>query len=363
MLCTLVLVGLTGCSTQKTPLVIGYLGALSGRSSDLGTAARDGALLAVEQANAKGGVGGRVIKLVVADDAQDPETARKAFGTLVNQGALAVVGPTTSSMSVVVTPLAKSAGVALVSPSTSTDELTGKRDLFFRVYPDNTSAAVELAKVVREDLGFDSIAIIYDLGNKAHTVTWAEHFSAEFERLGGSVGTQQAFISGVVTAYPEVAAKVAAKKPPCVFLLSNALDTALFATLLRENGYSGKLVASEWSATEVVIGYGGEAVEGMTFLESVDQESKAPAFLAFKDAFRARFGYEAGFASVHGFEAAQVVLQRLAMSPGRRELAESLSRGGSFDTIQGRIRMDGNGDVSRPYYVRTVRDGAFGAGE
>ena len=135
------------------PLVIGYLGGLTGRSADLGVAGRDGALLAVEEFNASGGVDGRRVRLAVEDDRLDQDAARDAFESLLRQGALCVIGPMTSSISVAVAPLALQSDTALISPTTSTDDLTGKRDHFFRLYPDNSGAATELARAVRNRLG------------------------------------------------------------------------------------------------------------------------------------------------------------------------------------------------------------------
>lgn len=126
-----------GCSPERPPLVIGYLGGLTGRSADLGVAGRDGALLAVEEFNAAGGVDGRKVRLAVANDKQNQDAARNAFRSLVRQNALCVIGPMTSSVAVAVAPLAAQSGTPLISPTTSTDALTGKDDLFYRLYPDN----------------------------------------------------------------------------------------------------------------------------------------------------------------------------------------------------------------------------------
>ncbi len=51
---------------------------MSGRVADLGVAGRNGAMLAIEQRNAAGGIHGRAVELVVKDDEQNPEVAKKA---------------------------------------------------------------------------------------------------------------------------------------------------------------------------------------------------------------------------------------------------------------------------------------------
>lgn len=355
----LVCLAVSGCTSGTDPIVIGYLGGLSGRTSDLGSAGRDGALLAVEEADLAGGIDGHRLELLPADDAQDATRAADAFKALESAGAVAVVGPMTSGIAVAVAPLADELGVPLVSPTTSTDALTGKKDWFYRLYPDNSSAARKLAAVVRDQLGHKRVAMIYDLANRAHTETWARNFTEEFTRLGGSVVASETIMSGALDTYDIAVDRALATDPQCVFVLANALDTARLATLLREGGLEDHLITSEWSATEVVIGYGGRAVEGMMFLNTFDRESTAPGYQDFAKRFRDRFGYEAGFASVHAYDATRLVISQLKGDPTRTALKARLDALRSYDAVQGVVKLDATGDVEREYFLMTIRDGVF----
>lgn len=354
-----VILVLSGCAAEQPPLVIGYLGGLTGRSADLGVAGRDGALLAVEDYNAAGGFGGRQVRLAVANDRQDPEAARDAFASLVRQDALCVIGPMTSSISVAVAPLAARSGTPLISPTTSTDDLSGKDDHFFRLYPDNSGAAVELARVVRSRLGHRSCAIIYDLGNESHTRTWADNFTREFERLGGQVRTMQPFTSGRVGQYADAADRAVRADAECVFVLASSLDTAILASRLRDRGWTGHIVASEWSASETLIEQGGSAVEEVLFLNTFDSSSTERRFLGFKERYVRRFGTVPGFASVHAYDSVRLALSLLSEDPSPDSITDSLSAGVTFRGLQGDISVDEFGDVDRAYHLMIVRDGAF----
>lgn len=349
-----------GCTNRTSaPVVLGYLGDLSDRTSDLGREGRDGALLAVERFNEAGGVDGRTVRLMVQDDAQDSTAAVAGVRALYDRGAIAVIGPMTSDIAVAIVPVADELGLPIVSPTVSTDLLTGKDDMFFRVYPDNRSAATKLASVMVQRLHLPTTAVIYDLRNRAHTETWAGHFSVEYGRLGGTVKVSKTFESGTVQGYRDDAEQASDSESDSIFLLANALDTALLATLVRRDGFKGTIVASEWSATENVIGYGGSAVEGMVFLNTINRDSTDTTYGDFRSAFRGRFGYEPGFASVHAYEAAQLVLSRMGEEPSRDGLARALRTGGSVDSVQGRLKLDDAGDVRRQYYLTVVQDGAF----
>lgn len=90
---------LLGCEPPE-PIRIGFVGGTSGRVADLGIAGRDAVLLAVELRNQSGGVAGRKVKLLIKDDQQSPEVARRAVRDLIEQGVVAIVGPMTSAMAI-----------------------------------------------------------------------------------------------------------------------------------------------------------------------------------------------------------------------------------------------------------------------
>lgn len=77
---------LLGCDESKEQLRIGFVGALTGRYSDLGVSGRDGIILAVEERNRQGGLLGRPIELLSRDDRQDPLTAWNVDKDLVDLG-------------------------------------------------------------------------------------------------------------------------------------------------------------------------------------------------------------------------------------------------------------------------------------
>lgn len=73
---------LTACGKSE-PIRIGFIGGLSDRTNDTGEAARNALMLAIEQRNAAGGIDGRPLEMLVADDGQEASLARKAMSALV----------------------------------------------------------------------------------------------------------------------------------------------------------------------------------------------------------------------------------------------------------------------------------------
>ena len=99
---------LSACGDHE-PIVIGYIGGLSGHAADLGLSALNGVRLAIEAQNERGGIDGHPILLLPEDDQQNDDMARAAFERLAAHHVAAIIGPVTSAMAVTLVPLAERA--------------------------------------------------------------------------------------------------------------------------------------------------------------------------------------------------------------------------------------------------------------
>lgn len=344
------------CSCDKPqPYRIGFVAGISGRSADLGVAGRNGVLLAIEERNAAGGINGRPVELLIRDDEQNPETAKRVVAELLEQKVEAIIGPMTSSVAMAVVPLANDARVPLVSPTVTTTDLSAKDDYFLRIISSTSEYAAKNARY-QHQVGRRRIAAIYDMGNRAYTESWINHFRTTFELLGGQVVTVETFTSGATPSFQELTRKVLAAQPDSVQIAANAIDAALIAQQLRKLDPHIQLGLVEWAATERLLELGGAAVEGAVVDQYVDRNSNAPAYLKFLTDYRNRYKLEPGFAGVAGYDAARVVLAALAQGGALRETILTMSL---FQGVQQQISIDRFGDASRPTILSGIRNGQF----
>ena len=171
---------IAACSPPE-PIRLGFIGGLTGRVADLGHSGRNGFQLAVEQANAAGGIRGRRIEILVKDDGQDPDKAAQAAAELVAAKVAAIIGPMTSAMVEPVLAAATRAGIAVISPTVTTTEMTGKDDLFLRVMADTRSYAELSARYNYQKIGVRRVAAVYDLHNRAYSESWLSAFRKSFD--------------------------------------------------------------------------------------------------------------------------------------------------------------------------------------
>jgi branched-chain amino acid transport system substrate-binding protein len=149
---------------------------------------KQAAELAAREINARGGVAGRPLELVFADDSARGTTAvRVAQALATDPSVVAVIGHLTSAATAAALRVygGDPAPLALVSPSASDADLSGASPYFFRVCPTDLSHGPRLAQWARQTLRARTAGIIYVNDDYGRGVRRA--FAADFARLGGTV--------------------------------------------------------------------------------------------------------------------------------------------------------------------------------
>jgi branched-chain amino acid transport system substrate-binding protein len=333
---------------SKAPIRIGFLAGTSGRVADLGISGRDAAQMLVDRTNREGGLNGRPLQLIIKDDQQNPERARQAVKELIDAGVQALIGPMTSDMGIAVVPLLNQARLVAVSPTITTEKLTGRDDYFFRVATTARQTATQSAAYHAKDAGIKRMAAIFDLDNRAYSDTWLDSFTAGFTRLGGAIVKVVGFDTHGGRTFLGLTGELLAAKPDGILVIANSVDAALICQQIRKSAPTLSITLAEWGATERLLELGGRAVEGVTVIQPFDRENQAPAYQAFRKAYLQRYKREPGFPGVDAYEATQVVLTALAAQKQGESLKDVILRVRRFEGLQDRFRFDDFGDVVRP---------------
>ena len=348
---------LAGCAPPE-PIRIGFLGNLTGRNADLGIAGRNGALLAIEQSNALGGVTGRKLELIIRDDENQAGSAEAAVTQLKAQGVVAIVGPMLSAMAVAAVPVTEKIGLPMISPTVTSTQFTGKDDLFFKV-ASSTREHTRLGVAELHKRGLRRIAVAVDLSNRAYTADWLRDFREGFEAIGGKVVAAEEFTSGQTQDYAALIGKLAKAKPDGLLLICNAIDTVQLLQLARKRGLNQPAAGATWSATEQLLELGGRTVDGFLVSQYFNRDDSSPGYQAFRNAYQKRFSQPPGFASVAAYDAMQAVLTALQRQTKEQSLKQALLTGGVNQGAQLQWSFNQFGDAQRRAYLSEVRDGRF----
>jgi branched-chain amino acid transport system substrate-binding protein len=347
-------------AADKNPYRIGFVGGLTGRSSDLGIQGRHGVMLAVEEINEQGGIDGRPLQLITKDDRQDRETALKVDQELIDEGAVAIIGHMTSAMSEAALPLINERKILMISPTTSANKLTGIDDYFLRVVNPSVSLTNLAANFAFENMQLRRVAAVYDLSNRAYAGEFIANFKSEFERLGGKVVSIDTFTSGPDVSFKDLTRKIHQADPDGIMTAAGAVDTAMICQYVRMAGSKIPILMSGWAQTPDLLRDGGPAVEGIIGPMYQDLDSTAKPYVAFKEKFQARFGRDGPtFAAIFGYEAVMVLKDGLFRNPDPQHLKETILKQKTFQGLQGVFEIDAYGDAKRQAHIVVVRDNRF----
>ena len=347
----------SGCA-EKKPIKIGYLGSITGKLGDLGVAGRDAAMHAVEQLNGQGGVHGRKLELIVRDDTLNPTVAAQMTEELIKQGVVAIVGPIASSMSKAALPVAEKAGIVMVSPTSSSNELSGKDDYFFRVMEPNAKFAAHLAENALK-MGIKRLSVIYDTNNRPYTVDIFEVFRESFVTGGGTISADVSFDSTLKPAFTPLVKRLNLAASDGVMVLASSVDSVMIAQQIRKEGSKTPILSGACGiAQRDLLQLAGKSSEGIIFTLPVNNQSTSPAFIRFKESFNKRFNYPPTFAAVLSYDAIQLVISALKNNSDPKLLRRTIKSISSFDGLQGPIKLDQFGDPNRNLFILHYRNGS-----
>ncbi|NDV22925.1 ABC transporter substrate-binding protein [Desulfovibrio sp. JC022] len=359
LLLLLVCLPLGACSEE--PVRLGFSGTLKGKYSDLGVQGRNGALLAVEEINAAGGIDGRRIEFLVRDDHNTPEGAVKADKELVAEGVSAIIGHMTSSQSIVAVREMKDSGIVYIAPTTSTPLLQGRKDNFFRVIPTLTDLSKRLAEYSVDKLGRRRLAVVWDMSNKAFAESYKSFFTETFVQKGGklvgevSIGRREGSLD-----WQKIVDELKGMKPDAVIVVTAARDLAGFAQFCALNKADWAIMSSMWGYTKELIQTGGKSVEGIIFVVHFAEDDPEEGYVDFKNRFIKRFGWPPNFAAAFGYQAVLVFEEAVKRNGGSTEGLAQIIPGIAFEEgLIGPFEIDEFGDVVRNGHIVTVKDGNF----
>lgn len=353
-----VLLLLSACD-RGSPILLGFSGTLTGTYADLGVQGRNGATLAVEDLNARGGVKGRELRLLVEDDLGTPAGAAAADARLYAQGVVAIIGHMTSGLTAAALPEAERARRVLFSPSSSSPAFTGKKDALFRCVTTSEDEAAALAGHIRTRRGVRRAHIVLDKDNAAYSEAFAASFARSFEEKGGRVISLQAFSSRAQPDFDAIASRIDGGEETCLFIVASSRDTAAMVQAAKNRGLRSLMAGSGWARTGDLPKYGGKTVDGMLFGGPFDKDSQDVDFTTFRAAFARRFGSEPNFAAAYAYEAVLFLAEALGKADGDPQRLFDTLPGLEIKGLAGRITLDDYGDVNRPAYIEEVHNQEF----
>jgi branched-chain amino acid transport system substrate-binding protein len=341
---------------------IGLIAPLSGDVKTFGESVRNSFLIAVEEANARGGVAGMKITYVVQDDKNDATEAANVANLLVNQQRVkAIVGSVTSKATIPVSDIIQAAKIPAISPTATNPKVTvadGKRkDYMFRACFIDPFQGVVMAKFSRETLKGKSAAVLFDASND-YTKGIAEVFRDAFRKQGGKVAAFESYGKDDVD-FSAILTKVKASGPDILFLPDYYNKVGLIAKQVREKGLKVRLVGADgWDSPDLVK-IAGSAIEDGYFSNHYSPDDRRPEVAAWVKKYKEKHGQIPDAFATLAYDATNLLLEaiRKAGSDDPKKIRDALASIRDFKAVSGKSTLDRNGDMIKSAAILKIEGG------
>ncbi len=344
---------------EAEPLKIAMLAAMSGDVKTFGEGTKRGVEMAVAEWNARGGVLGRQIEIIVGDTKCDAQEAANVGNKVITQDKVHyIVGAVCSSASIPISEIANPAGVVQISPPSTNPQVTINEDgsnkeyIFRACFLDPFQGEVD-ASFAMTELGAKKSAVLYDVGND-YVKGLAEYYKASFEALGGKVPVFEAYVKED-TDFAALLTKVADADVDVLFLPDYYNKVNVIAKQAKDKGITAILLGADgWDSPDLDL----EAVDGAYFSNHYSVYDPRPTVQDFIATFEAEYDMTPDFVAVLGYDATNVLLQAIENAgvddPAvvRDELAAI-----TFEGVAGEIKFDEVGDPIKKAAISHITSG------
>jgi branched-chain amino acid transport system substrate-binding protein len=357
---TLVL-GLAGCAQKTDTIRIGEFASLTGKEAAFGQSSHKGTQLAIEEANAAGGVLGKKIELVTEDNqSKAGESATVVKKMISRDKVVALLGEVASSRSLEAAPICQAAKVPQISPSSTNPAVTETGDYIFRVCFIDPFQGVVMAKFAKDTLKVRKVAVLTSVSS-AYSVGLAKYFKERFVADGGTIALEQKYAEGDKDFKAQLTA-IKAAGVEGVFVPGYYTEAALICKQARDLGLQLPVFGGDgWEAPQL-IEIGGAAMEGTYFSTHYSAENRTPAITAFLEKFRKRFNNETPDAmAALGYDSAMVLIDaiRRAGSAESAKIRDALAGTKGYVGVTGTTNLDAQRNASKAAVVIAVKNGKF----
>jgi ABC-type branched-subunit amino acid transport system substrate-binding protein len=359
-----------------TEVRIGFFGPIEHNSeSVLGLRMLHGAQLAVEEANAGGGYGGKPFKLMLHNDynnwqakavygdvrptepaiwgSASDETVKMAYDEQV----WAIFGSISSESTHIALRVALRAELPVVS-SANSDPTVPETTIpwYFGTMQDDREQYLTLARHIYTELGLKRVAVLR--ASSRYGRFGLGKFLDVSRRLGHPVVMEQIFQPGD-TDYAKQLRVIRSSRPDAVLLVGDELEAATILMQMRAAGMKQRVFGAYRTLGDTLLAEAGDAAEGFEAVYPYDPTRKDPRWLDFNRRFEARFHEKPEQFASMAFDTMNALLDSICKAGlNRARIHDALADIDHYDGVTGRMIFDPNQKNVAPLYLGTVRNGA-----
>ena len=361
-----------------TEVRIGFVGPISPHDPDyvFGMRMLHGAQLAVEQANARGGYGGKPFRLMLHDDYNNWQAGAVAgnvrptnpeiWGAAGNASVKciyddkdwAIFGSISSESTHIMLRVSLKAEIPIVN-SASTDPTIPETSIpwYFTDLQDDRVQSYTLARRIYTELGLKRVAILRV--NNRYGRMGVPKFRDASRRLGHPVVIEQKFMPGD-TDFSRELRNIQDSRADAIVLWTDEVPAAMILKQMRAMGMTQRVFGSYRTLGPELLAQAGPAAEGFEAVFPYNPNRQNPRWLQFNRDYEARFHEQPEqFASL-AYDAMNMLLDSICRAGlNRVRIQDALDNIRAYNGVTGHMVFDPNQKNVAPMYIGTVHNGAI----
>jgi branched-chain amino acid transport system substrate-binding protein len=356
---------------------IGFLGPIAQQADQVyGLQMLHGAELAIDEANARGGYGGKPFRLILHDDysnwqfgAEAGETRPKneaIWGAPIDEAVQmiyqdkdwAIFGSISAESTHMVLRLALKAEIPIVN-SASTDPTIPETYVpwYFTDVQDDRVQAYTLARLIFTELHLRRPALLRV--NSRYGRMGVPKFRDAARRLGHPVVIEQKYLPGQTDFRRELGI-IQQSRADAIVIWGDQTETAPILRQMRALGMTQRVFGSYRTLGPEMLAQAGAAAEGFEAVYPYDPERRDPRWADFEQRYRARYGAEPEQFPALAYDAMNILLQSICKAGlNRARIQDALDQVYRYEGVTGPMVFDPNNKNVSPMYLGTVHDGTI----
>lgn len=339
---------------------------MTGGQASFGNSSMKGLKLAVKEINAAGGVLGKQLELVQADNASKSEEATRAAQKLIsNDKVVALIGPVTSTNTLGAVPVAQEKKVPLITtsatnPKVTVDERSGKvNDYVFRVCFIDPFQGKVAADFASKELKVKNAAIYLD-SSSDYSKGLQKFFKETFTKNGGTIVAEESY-QQKDTDFKAVLTRIKEKNPEFIYVPGYYEEVGKIVKQARELGIKAPIMGGDgWDSPQLLEIAGKDALNNTYLSNHYAADDSSAEIKKFVEAFKKDNNNETPDSlAALGYDAVNMLVDAIkrANSTDSQKIADALAKTKDLKLATGSLTLNETHDPVKSAVVLEYKDG------
>lgn len=355
-----------GCGGQQANVIkIGANLEMTGNNATFGSSAANGAKLAIKEVNAKGGVLGKQLTLVVADNKSEAAEAANAMQKLATQDkVVASIAPIASSSVIAAAQVNQDNKILAISPTASNPKVTvnpdtGKvRDFLFRAAFIDPFQGSVMANFASKSLKAQKAAIYTD-NTSDYAKGLSQYFKETFTKNGGAVVAEEAYLQKD-TDFKATLTKIKAQNPDVLFVPGYYQEVGMIIKQAREMGITVAILGGDgWDSAKLPEIAGAQALNNTFFSNHYSPDDSSQAVKTFVENYKKEYGQTPDAFAALSYDATMMIIEAMkrANSEDPVKIKDELEKTKDYQAVSGVITLNATHDAVKSAVIIEMKDG------